>query len=166
MTTAIPPATTYKRQITPTIRTAHNTGNGWVKAEYVEKRTYDTPFGPPAFAQVSAERATGKWIATITVQGFAQDDEVTALQDLFANMHVLELAVPDDAVLVARALASAIADGRPWEEHPLGLRTYKPRRKRHTWLDKTTGKRVNLYPETLKRHADPACQCQWCTKPR
>lgn len=167
--TTIPPATTHKRQVTPSIRTAQNTGTGWVKAEYVVRNVYDSPQDAPLYARLHEEgsgksKATGKWVGEIVIQTFAHNSEVEALLALLEALQQLELTVEPDVWEIYAALASAIADDRPWEEQPLGLRSHKARRKRHCWLDHTTGKRINIYPETLRRHADPNCPCEYCTK--
>lgn len=167
--TPIPPATTHKRQVTPTIRTSQNTGTGWVKAEYVSKTVYDSPQDAPLYARLSEQGAgrsqpTGKWVGEIVIQTFHHSSESDALFALLEALEQLELTVEPEAMVIAIALRAAIADDRPWEEQPLGARDHKPRRKRHTWLDQTTGKRVNIYPETLRRHADPNCPCLHCIR--
>lgn len=44
----------------------------------------------------------------------------------------------------------------------MGARRAKPRRTRLKYKDPATGKMVAYYPDTLRPHADPACECDKC----
>jgi hypothetical protein len=142
-----------------------NTSTGWVMAKYSTLDTRDSPYDFPLFADIHEEhvgrgRCTGRWKGSILIP-VAERSEVAALESLLNSLDQLELPYEPEARAVLHALAFP-EDGAEWECLPFDSRPHKKRRKRHTWLDHTTGKRVNIYPESGKRHADPDCICAHC----
>jgi hypothetical protein len=159
------------RQLTEHVRTTWYQKQRLCSATAAVRVVYDSPFDTPQYMTASPDGAgarggwTGRWVGHVTIQGWGED-EVLALRALFNTLEALHLPVDPEARAIAAALAAPPATilGTPWEQRPLGVRGPKPRRKRTKWRDEN-GKRVQIYLDTLKRHADPNCQCKHCNPP-
>lgn len=168
-TPSIPPAKSTARQICENVRTTIWPSAGgtpptrWVSATANIELPYSSPLDAQVFMTMIPMPATPArpWLGRCTIQGWATT-EVGALAELAEQLAALQLPVP--AAIAATAAALALTTSKtPWEQRPLDSRGGKPRRFRHQFRDKRTGKVVRIYPETMKRHADPNCRCEYCT---
>jgi hypothetical protein len=175
--TLSPTTPNHTRQVTPSIRTTllrrrTATGDQWVMAAYDAtpplriRDPRDAPLCATRIFPAGQGRASGRWDQTWQVDirlQVVEHSETAALAELIKVLDRHQVPYEREAVQAALvALASATAD-TPHSLQPMGARRPKPRRKRYTWLDRETGKRVNIYQDTMRMHADPRCVCRYCT---
>lgn len=167
MTSVVAPNINDTRQVTPRIRTARLKRGGWICATYTDVREYASPFESLEYVRLApagqghAVRWNGRWTGETVLQAFGLT-ETEALANLLETLDKHQQPYEIDvarATLVALAVAGAAT---PWELRPMGVWPHKPRRKRTKWRD-ADGRRVDIYLDTLKRHADPECKCEHCT---
>lgn len=173
----VPPTTpNHTRQVTPSIRTSlfkrrTPTGDHWVSAVYenpLGSIVYADPRDAPRYARIlpagqgrRTGKWNGKWDAVIRLQAVEQT-ETAALAALMAALDDLQVPYERElAQAILLALASATGD-TPHAQRPMGARRPKPRAKRHAWTT-AEGQRIAIYADTLRRHRDPRCVCQYCT---
>jgi hypothetical protein len=165
----IPPAPARTRQITSTIRTTIFLTD-CIAAIYENLIVYNDPNDAPIYARMRPAgcgrrgRWSRKWEGEVVLQAFERT-ETGAIAALLESLDQHQLPYDREA---ARAVLVALAcstDNTPWEQRPLGARPHKPRRARHRWWDPALGKRINIYKDTLRMHADPNCTCRYCTTP-
>jgi hypothetical protein len=154
----VPLAPGHKRLICPEIDTVYLYAK-IVRAQYASVQMYADPNDAPVFARMSYVNKNDGWRGEVVLQTFAAD-EVEALQALISTLQDLYVPVPDTARLVWQYLRTP-PEGAHWEQLPFGIRGEKPRPQRTKWRD-NTGKRVHVYKETARRHADPDCMCVAC----
>lgn len=157
---AIPPCDLKTRHIGAHVKTTDML-EGFIRAEYTSKKIYKDPNEAPVFAVMFAE-AKGRWRAEVKLQAFAKDERA-ALQALLEVLTEVGIAQPADAQHAL--LAWEDWKSLPWTERPMGLRSFKPRRERTLWVDKD-GKKVHIYKDTMRAHADPDCTCERCAAHR
>lgn len=162
----IPPATGHARQITRHISTNVYFRGGWIAATYRRVTTYTNPHDAPIFARMKPTNIghtgswSGHWDGEVVLQTFAQT-ETAAIAALLESLDELQQAYDPEAreILVAMACTT---EATPWPLRPLGVRGSKPRRKRVKWTT-ASGKKIDIYKDTWRPHADPNCTCQLCS---
>ncbi len=165
----IPAAPGLFREITPRIRVAVYNKGGWLCATYTDVREYASPHDAPLYARMkpagNGNRGAwnGAWQGEVIIQTFSKT-ETAALAALLDSLDELQLEYEPAAraILVALACTTEVT---PWEQRPIGVRGPKPRRARTKWRDEN-GRRVPIYLDTYRRHADPDCPCEHCTAAR
>lgn len=167
----VPPATSRSRQVTESIRTVQHLTD-CVSATYRRVSEYNDPNDAFVFTRMVLARApkggkrAGRWPKrwkgenVIACFGLT---ETAALAALIEELDRFGMPYERDEARAALVALSCATASTPWELRPLGARpTNRPRRKRTKWVDQTTGHRINIYPETLKPHANPNCPCERC----
>jgi hypothetical protein len=157
----IPAATRTSRVITPEIRTqvlARSQGGG-VVATYKSVQAYPNPNAAPVFARMWYERpqrgadALPTWKGEVVLQAFAPN-EGEALTELLRAVEMTGVMSATATTLLhvwAHDLKHTTLS-TPWDQQPLPRTGLKPRRKRLKWRD-ATGRRLNIYADTLQRYA-------------
>jgi hypothetical protein len=158
---AIPPCDLKTRHIGAHVKTTDML-EGYIRAEYTSKTIYKDPNEAPVFAVMFAE-AKGRWRAEVKLQAFAKDEQ-SALCSLRDVLTEVGIAVPPELLAVITSWFTGW-ESLPWTERPMGLRSFKPRRERTLWVDKD-GKKVHIYKDTMRAHADPDCTCERCAAHR
>lgn len=180
---SIPPAPRTLRQVSPTVVTSHHTAHGGqVSATAsITEGDFASPADAPVFMVMTPEgvggggKWNGKWKGRCEIQAWAAD-EVSALLALFDTLDELQLPQCPIALEVAAELAAAPAvvgagtresngTREEWDRRPMGARGPCPRRHRYKWRAEPGGATIRIYGDTLKRHADPNCQCPHCAAP-
>lgn len=162
---AIPPCDLKTRHIGAHVKTTDML-EGFIRAEYTSKTIYKDPNEAPVFAVMFAE-AKGRWRAEVKLQAFAKNeqDALVALRGVLEQVGIDWPAEPEAVLAAWGPMWSPLWQSLPWTERPMGLRSFKPRRERTLWVDKD-GKKVHIYKDTMRAHADPDCTCERCAAHR
>ncbi len=124
----------------------------WVTATYTTRRAYADPNAAPVFARMSWT-TTGGWQGVVELQTFART-EGAALRALLDTLQMTGLHADAYTPTQWGALNALCHDlncttiSTPWAEQPFP----RKRRKRLRWRDET-GRRVNIYADTLRDRA-------------
>lgn len=165
----IPAASVYSRDITRQISTLlyhKQKGQTWVRAQYRDVSLYPSPADAPQYARLTpatpaeAGGGEGMWWGELVVQEYHRT-EPAALAALLAVLEREALPYEREKARDILGALTVTTEGTVWEKRPLGLRGPKPRRFRHRFRDEN-GVIKRVYADTMRRHADPNCQCAEC----
>jgi hypothetical protein len=166
----VPRSPGFRRELTRHIHTNVFFRDGWVAATYTSTDVYPTPHDAPIFARMKPCNIggsgpwNGMWDGEVMIQTFAKT-ETAALASLVESLDHLQLNYDRERVREILVALACTTEATDWELRPFGVRAAKPRRKRHQFRDEN-GKPTYIYPETLRRHADPDCPCLHCVRDR